>query len=171
MAYDTQSAGRTSAFPIKMPYQEGSFHQPFERRTPMHCGWESRMGSHCIPFTKEDIKVFQRTGRLRRSVGMLIHVHTPCVCYGAKSGTCCNRCGSLSRSNSSPPKPRFTSLCGRTQKSSRLRNGAAITFLIVSSSRNENQARSYLSTRNLRWVAPAVSSVAMRSRWIGSFPR
>src|SRR5260221_1521603 len=132
----------------------------------MHWGWESRMGSHCIPFTNQDIKVFQRTGRLRREVSLLIHVHTPCVCSGAQAGQA-GTDGEVSHGQILPRLEYTPSLI----KSSRLRNGAAITFLIVSSSRNENQARSYLSTRNLRWVAPGVSSVAIRSKWIGSFPR
>ena len=36
-----EEIGRTSAFPIKMPHQQGPLHQPLERRMPMHCGWES----------------------------------------------------------------------------------------------------------------------------------
>src|SRR2546423_11978695 len=90
MAYDTEGARRARAFPIKMPYQEGPFHQPFERRMPMRCGWESRMGSHRIPFTNQDIKLFHRAGGLRREVSMLLHVHTPFVFSRAPMGQAVN---------------------------------------------------------------------------------
>ena len=28
----------------------------------MHCGWESRMGSHCIPFTNQDHQSVSASG-------------------------------------------------------------------------------------------------------------
>ena len=77
MADDTERVWRATAFPIKMPNQEGSLHQPFKRRAPMRRGWEARMSSHHRPFTNQFRKLLKRTGRLWRLSDMFIHVQTP----------------------------------------------------------------------------------------------
>src|SRR5579859_4024265 len=78
MAYDTDGTWGAGTFPIKTPYQKRVFHQPFERRMPMYCGWKIRMGSHHIPFTDQYIKLFERASRLRwLYFGMLIHGNIP----------------------------------------------------------------------------------------------
>src|SRR5258706_15441347 len=80
MTYDADGSRRTGLFPTKMPDQESTGHQPFERRMPLYCGWESRMCSYCIPFANQDLKLFKRDSRLRRlEFRMFIHVTIPFV--------------------------------------------------------------------------------------------
>src|SRR5438445_12518030 len=84
MADDAESAWRPRLIPVKMPHQQGTLHQPFERRMPVRRGWENRMPADHIPFPNQDIKLFQRAYRFLREFGMLIDVHTPCrVCISA----------------------------------------------------------------------------------------
>ncbi len=78
MADDTERARRASAFPLKVPDQQGAFPQPFERRMPLHGGGESRMGAHHRPFTNQEIKRFERASRLWRRVGMLLYDNPLC---------------------------------------------------------------------------------------------
>src|SRR5437660_4039122 len=81
MAYDTQSTGNVStAFPVKMPEEQGSLHQPFKGRMPLHWRWQFRMGSYHIPFPNQEIKLFQRAGWLWWEFRMLIH-HSYCLMY------------------------------------------------------------------------------------------
>src|SRR5258706_11447156 len=80
MPYDADGTRRTGLFPIKMPDQESTVHQPFERRMPLYCGWESRMCSYRIPFANQDLKLFKGDSRLRRlEFRMFIYVTFPFV--------------------------------------------------------------------------------------------